>query len=59
MSKWCIVLFSDHDYVMTNKDKTQSTMTEKEKADWENEVQKEFQTCVQVFTKRKQAGETN
>ena len=50
-------IFRPRFIVMTNKDE-QSKMTEKEKADWEAEVQREFQSCVQCLTKRKQAGET-
>ena len=44
-------------FVMTNKDE-QSEMAEKEKADWETEVQREFQSCIQCLTKRKQREET-
>ena len=33
-------------------------LTEKEKADWETEVQREFQSCIQCLTKRKQREET-
>ena len=50
-------IFRPRFIVMTNKDE-QSKMTEKEKADWEAEVQGEFQSCIQCLTKRKQKGET-
>ena len=50
-------IFRPRSIVMTNKDE-QSKMTEKEKADWEAEVQGEFQSCIQCLTKRKQKGET-
>ena len=44
-------------FVMTHKDEQPKT-AEKEEADWEAEVQKEFQSCIQCLTKRKQGGET-
>jgi len=44
-------------FVMTNKDE-QSEMTEKERADWETEIQREYQSCIQCLTKRKQREET-